>query len=81
MKTCCASNSLELFGSFSFQEKKNRRQTHQAFTPGLFQAKLAPAMALPPTTGTRPIRTHTTNSCRTSAGAELPTRYIYTFLK
>jgi hypothetical protein len=41
------------------QEKKNRRQPHRAFTPSLFQAKLPPVMALPPTMGTRPIRTHT----------------------
>jgi hypothetical protein len=41
------------------QEKSKRRQTRQAFTPGLFQAKLPPALALPSTMGTRPIRTHT----------------------
>jgi hypothetical protein len=31
----------------------------QAFTPGRFQAKLPPTLALPRTIGTRPIRTHT----------------------
>jgi hypothetical protein len=36
-----------------------RATTHQAFTPGLFRAKLPPALALLRTTGTRPIRTHT----------------------
>jgi hypothetical protein len=43
-----------------FQEKEsNSRQTRQAFTPVLFQAKLPPALALRRTMGTRPIRTHT----------------------
>jgi len=60
-KAYTASNSLELSLVLSFfQEKESDgRQTHQAFTPGLFQAKLPPALALQPTMGTRPIRPHT----------------------
>jgi hypothetical protein len=38
---------------------QSSHNTRQAFTPGLFQAKLPPALGLPPTMWTRPIRTRT----------------------